>query len=98
MTAPIAYTYEADYHCEACTEARFGMNYAGDVAGDAIDREGNRVGVIAPWDEWQSFTGEPETLACGDCGAIIEQYDPMSAERKAAYDAYFARKLRPSHV
>jgi hypothetical protein len=76
VNGPIAYTYEADYHCEACAEARFGMNYADAVAGDAIDAEGNRVGVVAPWDEWQSFTGDCEVLACGTCGVVLDEYVP----------------------
>lgn len=74
MSTPIAYTYEADYHCEACAEAAFGRDENGDITG--TDGEGNPVGVIAPWNEWQQFDGERETLACGDCGAVLDEYDP----------------------
>jgi hypothetical protein len=71
MSDPVAYTYEADYHCEGCALERFGRDEHGDITG--IDGEGNEVGVVAPWSEWQQFTGERETLACGTCGEIIEE-------------------------
>ncbi len=56
---PIAYTYEADIHCPDCAEARFGRGPDGFIASLAaptlpIDREGNLVGAVAPWDEWHS--------------------------------------------
>jgi hypothetical protein len=67
----IAYTYEADHHCEACTAARFGPECEG------IDGEGNEVGAVAPWDEWYAndvYEGNATaTLACGTCGEIIEE-------------------------
>jgi hypothetical protein len=66
---PIAYTYEADTHCEACTRERFPST-------EGIDREGNAVGAIFSWDEWCEPT-EPGTqyLVCGTCHGIIEQHD-----------------------
>ncbi len=70
VRGPIAYTYEADYHCEQCAVDRFGLGVSGD------DGEGNPVGAVFPWDEWQQFTGEPETLACGTCHAVIDEYVP----------------------
>lgn len=73
---PIAYTYEADHHCPGCAFERFGQDEHGFVPETAKDGEGNPVGVIAPWDEWQQFDGEREVLACGDCGGVIEEYDP----------------------
>lgn len=79
---PIAYTYEAAHHCPACTEARFGRAADGYIAGQdedgnyPEDGEGNPVGAIAPWEEWQSFTGEQEILACDDCGAVLDTYEP----------------------
>lgn len=77
VSAPIAYTYEADYHCPGCAEERFGRSAeCGFIALYAHDREGNPVGVLAPWDEWQQFTGEAEVLACGTCGGVIERYEP----------------------
>ena len=78
---PIAYTYEADTHCPECALNRFGR---GDgypdttfwIPEDAIDIEGNPIGVIAPWDEWQSELDSPQTLACGTCLRVIEEYIP----------------------
>ncbi len=72
---PIAYIYEADHHCPRCAFKRFGADADGWIAGDAIDREGNTVGVLAPWDEWQCFDGENETLGCGTCGDVIDTYE-----------------------
>ena len=74
MYDPIAYVYEADHRCEACALARFGRDEHGDI--DGIDEEGNRVGIVAPWDEWQVFDGEPEALTCGTCGDVLAVYVP----------------------
>lgn len=74
MSEPIAYTYEADYHCPGCAAIDFGVDASGDIVG--VDSEGNEIGIVAPWDEWQQFTGEPEVLACGTCGGIIEEWSP----------------------
>ena len=63
---PIAYTYEADVHCPACSEARFGRDGDGFIASQVVDREGNEPGAIAPWDETPS-----EGLYCGDCHTEI---------------------------
>ena len=71
---PIAYTYEAAHHCPECAARRFGVDDNGDIPPTAIDREGNPVGAVAPWDEWQNFTGEREVLACDTCGREIEEY------------------------
>lgn len=73
MNDPIAYTYEADHHCESCALERFGRDEYGDITG--TDSEGNEVGVVAPWDEWQQQLEEAETLACGTCGGVIEEYE-----------------------
>lgn len=76
---PIAYVYEADHHCPECTYKRFGADDEGWIAmqdGEpCVDGEGNPVGVLAPWDEWQSFDGGLETLACADCGYVIDTYE-----------------------
>ena len=74
---PIAYVYEADIHCPGCTFERFGTGEYGYVAEDAIDREGNPVSVIAPWDEWIDPDPEAEdhqVLACGTCHRVIEEW------------------------
>lgn len=77
MYDPIAYVYDADYHCESCAEKAFGRDEHGDITG--TDSEGNEVSVIAPWDEWCAndlYEGnETATLACGTCGEIIEEVD-----------------------
>lgn len=76
---PIAYTYEADHHCPACAESRFGRDSRGYI--DGTDNEGNPIGALAPWDEWhvcseylQDFE-PPAILACGTCGRIIDEHD-----------------------
>ena len=82
---PIAYTFEADYHCDDCTERRFGRCRCGFIACpgggrhcsepplDITDREGNTVGVVAPWDEWHEPSEEgPQSLVCGTCGCVID--------------------------
>lgn len=71
-TNPIAYTYDADHHCPDCTVERFGSDANGWPPQDATDSEGNPLGTIAPWDEWQQGTGDCETLACADCHTIID--------------------------
>jgi len=71
---PIAYTYEADYHCPDCAEKRFGRGEDGWIAQDAEDNEGNPVGVVAPWDEWQQGDQAVEILRCGTCERVIEEY------------------------
>lgn len=81
MSDPVAYTYEADHHCPPCTVARFGVDESGYPPEDARDREGNGLGVIAPWDEWMQFSGEYETLNCNDCGAELATYDPDLVRR-----------------
>ena len=67
MHDPIAYTYEADTHCPGCAFKRFGRDENGFVPENAEDSEGNGVGVIAPWDEWEGV------LACGTCGGVIRE-------------------------
>lgn len=75
---PIAYTYDADHHCPACAEARFGRTDDGFIAGqdddgsESTDSEGNPVGVIAPWDSWCQEDNECETLSCSTCGGEID--------------------------
>ena len=68
---PIAYTYEADYHCEPCALERFGRDEHGFITG--VDSEGNEVGIVAPWDEWISGADGCEILACGDCLEVIDR-------------------------
>lgn len=71
---PIAYTYEADYHCPDCAIERFGSDELGFVPINAEDDEGNPVGVVAPWDEWcDPDNHECEVMVCGDCGTWIEE-------------------------
>ena len=72
MHTPIAYTYEADYHCPACAEAKFGLDSNGYITG--IDFEGNNVGVVAPWDEWYQLDYGTQTLNCSNCGELLDIY------------------------
>lgn len=63
---PIAYTYEADWHCPDCAIERFGREPGTSwVRDDAIDSEGNPIGALAPWDEVL------DSLYCGTCGELI---------------------------
>jgi hypothetical protein len=62
---PIAYTFEASEHCPVCTAARFGVDSEGWIPEDATDGEGNPVGAVAPWDEWD------RAMTCGTCGGHI---------------------------
>lgn len=67
----LAYTYEADVHCPACTIARFGRDKSGRAwpPEDARDREGNPLGAIFPWDDTclggedadRTWIADPET-------------------------------------
>ena len=76
---PIAYTYEADYHCPDCAFKRFGRDDNGFVPEDAKDSEGNPVGAVSPWEEWYDndlYEGNSyAVLGCSDCGEIIEEID-----------------------
>jgi hypothetical protein len=69
---PIAYTFEADYHCEACTRARFPTT-------EGTDCEGNPVGAVFPWDEWGDPEDEREQwLTCGTCHGVIDHCDALN--------------------
>lgn len=69
---PMAYTYDADTHCPDCALARFGRDADGWITG--TDREGNAVGIVAPWDEWQATFDRCQVLACGTCGAQMDDW------------------------
>jgi hypothetical protein len=71
-TVPVGYTYEADHHCPACAEARFGP------AVDGIDSEGNLVGAVFSLHvadiayETRQIEGEAwHGIACGTCGEVF---------------------------
>lgn len=71
---PIAYTYDADYHCPGCAESRFGRDPVyGSIAITSagvpcLDSEGNEVGAVAPWNEWwEPLEPLPQVLSCGTC-------------------------------
>ncbi len=77
---PIAYTYEADYHCPSCAELRFGRSVAGFIGEDQHDSGGNPVGVVSPWDnlaaEYALDLGDSAyTVRCGTCNAIVDEYE-----------------------
>lgn len=71
---PIAYAYEADYHCPDCAIKRFGESERGPWPVEtAEDNEGNPVGAVFPWDEWwEPDINEAQTLVCSDCGAWLD--------------------------
>jgi len=78
MTTIIAYTYEADYHCENCTKKYFGDDSLGFAF--TVDSEGNPVRPLFSTDEWQEFDegflaeNPTQYLTCGDCHEVIEEY------------------------
>jgi hypothetical protein len=80
VTGPIAYTYEADHHCPACARARFGADEHGFPPESARDGEGNPVGAVFSWDEWQNIGEGSQTLACGTCGAILDEYEENAGD------------------
>ena len=79
----LAYTYDADYHCIDCTRKRFDLG-GFDGKWNQLDREGNLIHPLFATDEWQevdpSFLEENpiQFLTCGDCHAVIDQYDHQS--------------------
>ena len=75
--SPIAYTYEADYHCPDCTTKRFGEECEG------TDNEGNSVGAVFSWDEWWQLDEEREHLVCGDCGNVLAIHGPADGYAKS---------------
>lgn len=85
---PIAYSFDAAYHCPVCTGRRFGVNVDGWIPEESTDYEGNPVGALAPWDEWQQFDGGTETLSCDTCGGVIDTYADEDAD-----DDYTVREL-----
>lgn len=69
----VAYTYDADTHCVACTQARFALHadrhkdYDTDPHGVyvmAVDREGNEIYPVFS-------TDEIDLSSCGTCRAPI---------------------------
>jgi len=101
MYDPIAYTYDADHHCEACAEKRFGRCRCGDIGyayrgGDSsgrhehvelTDSEGNAVGAVSPFDEWWEPSEGCQTLACGTCHGLIETQHREGCEHNYGEDA-----------
>ena len=74
MYEPIAYTYEADYHCPPCAFEAFGQDEHGSVPEDAVDSESNPIGAVAPWDEWwEPSIDDKQSLVCGTCGDILDE-------------------------
>lgn len=69
---PIAYVYDQDFHCSACTVHMFGVDDNGRIPTDAEDEWDNPVSVVAPWDVWYDPDDDSEqTLSCADCGDIL---------------------------
>lgn len=80
MHDPIAYTYNADYHCPGCAENAYGKGADGYIGTDSVDSENNSIGAIAPWDEWQQFHGGCEFLSCGTCGGSIDSSHELACD------------------
>ena len=94
MSQPDAYTYDADIHCPACAEARFGRGADGFIATDSegepcTDSEGNPVGVIAPWD-WDHTDDRANGEYCGTCHEEIVAPWATEAEIDAMTEGYLA--------
>lgn len=84
----IAYTYEADYHCASCAEARFGRDENGDIPEDAEDNEGNTVGVLFVHQEWHEPSIDTEQiLSCSDCNAELDVIEALPATDQEMYQA-----------
>lgn len=83
----IAYTYNADYHCENCTvkyikaNSEPGFNIQGVLDGfiDFPDSEGNSIHALFNTDEWYAndiYEGNDKAiLGCSDCHEVIEEVD-----------------------
>lgn len=83
-TTIIAYTFDADCHCEECTvgyvlatdpDARGDRDAAEEALslGIAEDSEGNEIRPVFASDEWFDVdSGECESLFCGDCGDELD--------------------------
>lgn len=75
----IGYTYDADYHCVACTTRQFGAKLDHpQLVGKALDSEGNEVHPLFDTDEWwanDTFEGNSfATLNCSECGYEMSTY------------------------
>lgn len=57
------FVYEADVHCAACTQKRFGDKL--DRPEQVVDNEGNPVSVILPHEEH-------DNTHCGTCGEPLD--------------------------
>jgi len=91
---PIAYTYEADYHCPNCAFARFGQDELGFVPIDSEDDEGNTIGIVSPWDEWYDVsTDECQILACGTCHDIIRFSHDNRCENESICEMEFEKNV-----
>lgn len=65
----IGYTYDADVHCIACAEKRFGASALSDDADSpAIDGEGNEVHAMLAGEE---HSEDGSAVHCGTCGDEI---------------------------
>jgi hypothetical protein len=76
---PIAYTYNAAFHCPVCAARAFGVDDNGFIPEGATDSEGNGIGAVAPWDEWHEPSEPlPQALSCDTCGGIIETLEGVA--------------------
>src|SRR5438105_8155019 len=88
---PLAYSFEAAYHCPACTFARFGHD-DGYPPENETDGERNPIGAVAPWDErHEPSEARVQVLACDSCGRELDRWEPWDlieaeAERQGEVD------------
>ena len=93
----IAYTYEADVHCPACTRKAaknmvvdhahpHGVGFSAldsfGIEYDTVDREGNLIHPVFDTDE-HGFTH------CGDCHSEIPAREASTKDKPSAYQAYW---------
>lgn len=68
LYTPIAYTYDAAFHCASCTQRQFPPSWEGarDNGGLPIDKDGNTIAAVYSWD-----LGCKES--CIDCGLALSR-------------------------
>ena len=77
---PIAYTYAAALHCPPCAARAYGVeSESGFIPETARDGEGNPIGAVAPWDEYDRTHG----VYCDTCGGEISARDLDACEADA---------------
>lgn len=88
MVSIVCYSYDAAYHCVACTRKRFaggaGERDENGVPMDAVDSEGNPVHPVFSTDETPADISPDKggyTVTCDDCFEVIaeNEYEQLEA-------------------